>query len=98
MLPAAVPPPKDDATARAHLRANVQAAETGAGHPGDWTLHHYAIHASRGDFTPFAPADFIETEFGLLPDWLSHLAGILGPDHAQTIARRGHAAEPEAGS
>jgi hypothetical protein len=98
MLPAAVPPPKDDTTARAHLCANVQAAEAGGGHPGDWSLHHYAVHASPGDFTPFRPPDYIETEFGFLPDWAGYLAGILGPDHPQAIARRGRAAELEAGS
>ena len=89
MLPAAVPPPKDDATARAHLRANVQAAAAGDGHPGHWELHHFAVHGSPGDFTPFAPEEFIETEFGPWPRWIANFGDILGPEHAQTVAQRG---------
>jgi hypothetical protein len=97
MLPAAVPPPKDDVTTRAHLRANLQAAATGDGHPGEWSLHHYAVHGSPGDFTPFAPEEFIEHQFGFWPDWLSHIGQVLGPDHGQAIAKRGRAAQLEAG-
>jgi hypothetical protein len=39
MQPASVPRPRDDAEARAHLHANVQAAATGTRHPGDWQVH-----------------------------------------------------------
>jgi hypothetical protein len=55
MLPAMTPKPQTDVEHRAHLRANVQAAERGDGHPGDWGLHHFAVHGGPGDFTPFAP-------------------------------------------
>jgi hypothetical protein len=98
MLPAMTPKPRTDIEHRAHLRANVQAAAAGDGHPGEWSLHHFAVHDSPGDFTPFAPQEHIDTEFGFLPDWLTHLAEILGPDHAQIIAKRGRTAEPQPGS
>jgi hypothetical protein len=97
MLPASTPRPQTDVEHRAHLRANVQAAELGDGHPGDWALHQFAVYDGPGDLTPFAPPDYIEYEFGILPDWLTHLAGLLGPDHAEAIAKRGHSAQLEAG-
>ena len=89
MLPAAVPPPKDDATRRAHLRANVQAADAGDRHPGDWQSHAwYAVH-SPGDFTPVEAPEYGELRDGLpsLGSLLDHLGLWLGPDHAQTAQR-----------
>jgi hypothetical protein len=89
MLPARVPPPRTDVEHRAHLRANVQAAAAGDGHPGHWSQHFYALPSGPGDLTPFAAPDYIEYEFSLLPDWLAHLGEVFGPDHAQIIAQRG---------
>ena len=89
MLPASTPWPRTDEEHRAHLRANVQAAAAGDGHPGDWRLHHLAVYAGSGDLTPFAPPDYIEYEFSPWPDWLSELAELFGPDHPSVIAQRG---------
>jgi hypothetical protein len=89
MQPASTPRPRTDAEHRAHLRANVQAAATGDGHPGDWRLHHFAVHPGPGDLMPYQAPDYIEHEFSLLPDWPEHLADLFGPDHASVIARRG---------
>jgi hypothetical protein len=85
VLPAATPRPQDDKTARAHLRANIQAA--GSGH---WHDHHIALPADApGDFTPYRAAGY--AEHGLWPfgEWLEALAETFGPDHAQAIAQRG---------
>jgi len=91
MLPAAVPPPKDDATRRAHLRANVQAAAAGDRHPGDWRSHSWFTVDAPGDFTPVAAPEYAELRDGLpsLGSLLEHLGLWLGPDHAQVIAQRG---------
>lgn len=91
MLPAAVPPPKADATRRAHLRANVQAATAGDGHPGDWQSHAWYAVSSPGDFTPVNAPDYAELRDGLpsLGSLLEHLSRWLAPDHAQIIAQRG---------
>lgn len=69
------------------------AAVGGDGHPGHWSLHHFAIHDGPGDFTPFTPPDYIEVTYWLLPGWLTGPSGILGPDHAHP----GRPAELEAG-
>ena len=93
MLPAAVPPPKDDATRRAHLRANVQAADAGDGHPGHWQLHMWALPEGPGDLTPLDAPDY--AEFAELPvlggllGWLGWLGSFVSPDYAQAIAQRG---------
>lgn len=91
MLPAAVPAPKDDATRRAHLRANVQAAAAGDRHPGDWRQHFYALPEAPGDFTPVTAPDYAETGGGipLLGELREHIAEFLGPDHSKVISQRG---------
>jgi hypothetical protein len=88
MLPASVPPPKDDAITRTHLIANVQAAAAGDLHPGDWRLHSLFLVSARG----VRPPDYAELHEGPLGQLLGYLGeGVLG--HAQLIAQR----EMEAG-
>jgi hypothetical protein len=90
MLPAAVPPPKDDATRRAHLRANVQAAAAADGHPGHWQLHMWALPEGPGDLTPLDAPDYAEfAELPALGGLLEWLGSFGGPDYAQAIAQRG---------
>lgn len=78
MLPHRVPPPRDDTTARAHLHANVQAAEA-ARDPGHWQLHHIALADGPGDFTPYRAPDYAEHALGPLGEWIEALAEIVGP-------------------
>jgi hypothetical protein len=90
MLPAAVPPPKDDATRRAHLRANVQAAAAGDQHPGHWESHAWFAVSSPGDFTPVEAPEYGElAELLVLGGLLGWLGSFVGPDYAQAIAQRG---------
>jgi len=89
MQPHRVPPPCDDTTARAHLRANVQAARAGDGDPGHWQLHHIALADGPGDFTPYRAPDYAEHGLRPLGAWTEALSEIFGPDHAQVITRRG---------
>jgi hypothetical protein len=90
MLSAAVPPPKDDAICRAHLQANVQAAATGDGHPGEWQLHMWALPAGPADLTPHEAADYVEfTELPVPCGLLEWLGSFVGPDSVQLIAQRG---------
>jgi hypothetical protein len=88
MLPHRIPPPRDDTTARAHLRANVQAAMA-ARDPGHWQLHHIALADGPGDLTPYRAPDYAEHGVWPLGEWLEALAEVFGPGHAQSIARRG---------
>ena len=89
MQPHRVPPPRDDKTTRAYLRANVQAATAGDGDQGHWYLHHIALPDGPGDFTPYRAPDYAEHDVWPPGEWLEALAGVFGPDHAQAIARRG---------
>jgi hypothetical protein len=85
VLPAATLRPRGDKTARAHLRANVQAADS-----GHWHEHHIALPlGAPGDFTPYQAPGYAEHGLGPFGEWLEALAEILGPDHAQVIAQRG---------
>jgi hypothetical protein len=85
MLPAATPRPRDDKTARAHLRANIQAADS-----GHWHEHHIALPADTpGDFTAYQAPGYAERELWPVGEWLQALAETFGPDHAQAIAQRG---------
>ena len=85
MLPAATPRPPDDKTARAHLRASIQAASSGR-----WHEHHIALPAGApGDFTPYRAPDYAEHVLWPFGEWLEALAEIAGPGHAQVIAQRG---------
>jgi hypothetical protein len=90
MQPAAVPRPRDDVQARAHLRANVQAAAGGERHPGEWQQHAWYVPDSPGDFTPMKAPDYAELHDGLpvLGELFDRIAEVLTPDHAQVIARR----------
>jgi hypothetical protein len=88
MQPHRIPLPRDDKTARAHLRANVQAAEA-ACDPGHWQLHHITLADGPGDFTPYRAPGYAEQGLWPFGEWLEALAEIVGPDHAQVIARRG---------
>lgn len=90
MLPDRVPPPRDDKTARAHLRANIQAAATGDKHPGHWHMHFAALpDGLSGDFTPCRPAEYAEEELAPGGAFFEWLAELLGPDHGRAIAERG---------
>jgi hypothetical protein len=78
MLPAAVPHPKDDKTARAHLPTNVHAAG-GDLHPGHWELHSwFKLPAAPGDFTPVTAPDYAEIHDRPLAQVLEFL-GDVGP-------------------
>jgi hypothetical protein len=75
MQPHGTPRPRDDAAARAHLEANVQAARN-----GHWIDHLIALPTGGpGDFTPYDHPDYAEEEtsllgrLGLLPEWLLEL-------------------------
>jgi hypothetical protein len=96
MLPAGVPRPKDDKTARAHLRANVQAAADGDLHPGHWELHSwFRLPAAPGDFTPVPEPDYAEIHQSPLAQLLGYL-GEAGPDLSWLTAEHmvaEHAAE-----
>jgi hypothetical protein len=99
MLPARVPRTHDDTTARAHLRANVQAAAGGDRHPGHWHLHHIALATGMsGDFTPYRAPDYAEEERAAYEQFLEYLAGLLGIERAQGIERRGPEIDREAGA
>ena len=89
MLPAAIPHPKDDKTARAHLIANVQAAAAADLHPGDWRLHTWCLMSAPGDFTPVMPPDYAETHQGPLGELLGYLGEVLGPGYSQFTAQPG---------
>ena len=89
MQPHWVPPPRDEMTARAHLRSNVHAAMAGQRDPGHWHLHHLALADGPGDFTPYRAPDYAAHGLRPLGEWIEALAEIFGPDHAQVIARRG---------
>ena len=90
MLPATVPPPKDDATRRAHLLANVQAAAGGDRNPGHWELHAWFAVNSPGDFTPVEAPEYGElAELPVLGSLLGWLDLSVGRDYAQAIAHRG---------
>jgi hypothetical protein len=84
-----VPPPRDEKTTRAHLRANLQAAMAGDGDPGHWYLHHIALPDSLGDFTPYQTPDYAEHGARSPGEWLEALADVFGHNHAQSIARLG---------
>jgi hypothetical protein len=64
--------------ARAQLLAQVlgaAAAAPGAGeHPGHWSLHHIALPAGPGDFTPQPAPEYVEEEYGVF----AQLAEMLG--------------------
>jgi hypothetical protein len=79
--------------ARARLLGQVTAAVAaapGAGkHPGHWHLHHIALPDGPGDFTPYQAPEYAEDGLWPFGEWLKVLADVLGPDHAQGIARRG---------
>jgi hypothetical protein len=97
MLPDRVPPPRDDQTARAHLRANVQAALWHED-PGHWHVHHIALPGDMpGDFTPVRTPEYAEEEHAVHEPLLEYLAGLFGIDHAQGIQRRGLDADREPG-
>jgi hypothetical protein len=95
MQPAATPRPRDGAEARAHLRANVDAARAIDRHPGHWQQHTWAVPSSPGDFTPVKAPEYAELHDGLpvLGELLEVLGGILGPGDAQAVTKRA----PEAG-
>jgi hypothetical protein len=96
MLPARVPRPKDDATARAHLRANVQAAAGGDAHPGHWESHSWLrLPAAPGDFTPVTAPDYAEIHEGPIAQLFQYLRDV-GPDLSWLTAEHmvaQHAAE-----
>jgi hypothetical protein len=99
MLPHRVPRPGDDKTARAHLRANVQAAAVASPDPGHWHSHHIALPGGMsGDFTPHRAPDYAEEEHAVHQPLLEWLAELVGIDHAAGTARRGAEAGREAGS
>ena len=79
--------------ARARLLAQVlgaaAAAEAAGKHEGDWRLHHVALPAGPGDFTPYPVPEYAEEELSPLGQLLERLAEVLGPDHARAIAQRG---------
>jgi hypothetical protein len=77
MQPASVPHPKDDAKARPHLIANLEAAEAGALHPGDWRVHTLFLVDAPGDFTPVRPPDYAEIHEGPLGQPLGYLGEYL---------------------
>jgi hypothetical protein len=89
MQPHRVPPPRDDKAARAHLQANIEAAADASLDPGHWPLHHIALPGGPGDFTPYQAPEYAEHSLWPFGEWLEALADVLGPDHAQCIARRG---------
>jgi hypothetical protein len=99
MLPAATPRPSDGQTARAHLRANVQAATAVSPDPGHWHSHHIALPGGMsGDFTPHRAPEYAEEEHPVHEPLLGWLAEFFGVDHAQGIAKRGLEADREAGA
>jgi hypothetical protein len=79
--------------ARARLLAQVlgaaAAAEAAGKHEGDWRLHHVALPAGPGDFTPYPVPEYAEEELSPLGQLLERLAEALGPDYARAIAQRG---------
>jgi hypothetical protein len=82
MQPASVPPPKNDAETRDHLRANLQAAAAGDLHPGDWRLHSlFSLEGVSGDFTPVREPDYAELRVTPLGELLEHLAGMVDIEH-----------------
>jgi hypothetical protein len=90
MLPDRVPPPRDDKTARAHLRANVQAALWHEGNPGHWHAHHTALPGDMpGDFTPVRAPEYAEEEHAVHEPLLEYLAGLFGIDCAAEAEQRG---------
>lgn len=95
MQPARIPRPHNDTTARAHLRANVEAAASGAGHPGDWRLHFYAVQDGPTDFTPFRAPDYIEADLTLWGQLIEHLGGVLSPDYRQLVEQGGASVKDE---
>ncbi len=100
MQPHRAPRPRDDKTARAHLRANVQAAAAAADdqHPGHWELHHITLPGDRpGDFTPVGAPQYAEDATSLHGDLLRYLAEVMfGLGAAQCTAEHQAGAEPEA--
>ena len=99
MLPHRVPRPCDDTAARAHLRANVQAAATGGTDPGHWESHFIALpRGMTADFTPCRAPDYAEEERAAYEQFLEYLAGLLGIERAQGIERRGPEIDREAGA
>jgi hypothetical protein len=79
--------------ARTRVRAQVTGAALAAPSagldPAHWQLHHIALPAGPGNFTPYQAPGCIEEELSPFGEWLEALADVLGPDHAQGIARRG---------
>ena len=84
MQPHTVPKPHDDKTVRAHLLANVQAADSGY-----WKEHHIALPCGSGDFTPYGIPEYAEQEFAVHEPLLEFLAELFTVDHARAISQRG---------
>lgn len=75
---------------RGQVSAAAAAAAGGWWHPGHWELHHTALPGDGpGDFTPYPAPDYAEHGLSPAAALLERLAEILGPGHAQVIARRG---------
>ncbi len=92
MQPHSAGRPRDDAAARDHLAANVDAAGHAHGDldPGHWHLHHIALPDGRpGDFTPYRAPEYAEQQTGVHEPLLEWLAGLLTLDHAAAVAQRG---------
>jgi hypothetical protein len=83
--------PEEKARARllAQVLGSAAAAEAAGKHEGDWRLHHVALPAGRGDFTPYPLPEYAEEELSPFSQLLERLAEELGLDHARTIAQRG---------
>lgn len=81
--------PEEEARARLLAQVLGAAAEAAGKHEGDWRLHHIALSAGPGDFTPHPVPEYAEEELAPFSQLLERLAEALGPDHARTIAQRG---------
>jgi hypothetical protein len=85
MQPHTVSKPHDDKTVRAHLQANVQAADSGY-----WKEHHIALPCGGPrDFTPYGIPEYAEQEFAVHEPLLEFLAELFTVDHARAISQRG---------
>ena len=90
MQPPRVPPPRDDTITRPPARQHPgRHTVAGDGDSGHWYLRHIALPDGPGDFTPYQTPDYAEHAVWPPGAWLEALAEILGPNHAQSIARCG---------